>query len=357
MIGPDTLQIERFERTATTIRGRIVARSPGVSVRDFRYDYNADGTLSRIEWIFRPAALDSDTVLNRTAITFANDTAYVETGVGATAQTQWIPAPAPDIAFAGGLAFSMFEYAAQRAPAEPDGSAQLTMYFPAFLGGTQALTLNRVAPDTVIVTARPTGRQRFAFDSAGHVVAIDGSGSALSYLVHRAEDVNIDSLARAFAERGPAGALGTLSPRDTVRATVHGAQFMVDYGRPTRRGRDIFGNIVRWDQIWRVGANQATHFRTERDVVIGGLTVPAGLYTLWVLPAENGRWQLIVNRETGQWGTMYDPSRDLGRIPLTVTRLTEPVEQLTIRLEQRAVGGEFVIEWDTYRAGVPFSPR
>jgi hypothetical protein len=65
-------------------RGRVLARVPGVAVRDFRYDYNADGTLARVEWLTRAADLVSDSVLARTVVTFANDTAYVETGIGAT---------------------------------------------------------------------------------------------------------------------------------------------------------------------------------------------------------------------------------------------------------------------------------
>lgn len=356
-IGADTFQIERSERSGNVIRGRVLARVPAVAVRDFRYDYNADGTVARVEWLTRAADLVSDSVLARTVVTFANDTAYVETGVGDAARTQWIPSPSPDLAFIGGLAYSMFEYAAQRTPPTVSDSAILKIYLPALLGGPQDFHLKRSAPDTVVMSARPMGVFRAAFDSAGHAIAFDGRGSGISYLVHRELDIDIDSIAVAFAARGPAGALGTLSPRDTVRSTVHGAQFMVDYGRPTVRGRQIFGAVVPWERVWRLGANQATHFRTERDVVLGGLTVPAGLYTLWVVPVEGDRWQLIVNRETGQWGTMYDATRDLGRIPLTVTRLTEPVEQLTIRLDQRAVGGEFVIEWDTYRASVPFSPR
>ncbi|HUF65790.1 MAG TPA: DUF2911 domain-containing protein, partial [Gemmatimonadaceae bacterium] len=289
-------------------------------------------------------------------VTFANDTAYIETGTGADASTQWIPARAPDVAWTGVPAYSMFEFAAQRAPKTVGDSVVLAVYFPPALGGVQPFTAKLVATDSVTVHNRNMGTVRVVLDSVGRVLEFDGIGTALNYTVTRVDSVEIDSVAMMFAARDAGGGLGPVSPRDTVTATVHGANFMVEYGRPSVRGREIFGAVVPWGRVWRTGANQATHFSTDRDVVIGGLMVPSGSYTLWTLPTETG-WHLIVNRQTGIWGTRHDPAHDLGRAPLEVRRLTEPVEQLTIRIEPRTVGGALIIAWDTYEASVPFSPR
>jgi hypothetical protein len=127
------------------------------------------------------------------------------------------------------------------------------------------------------------------------------------------------------------------SPRDVARAEVAGATVAVDYGRPFMRGRKIFGGLVPYGQVWRTGANEATAFRTSADLEIGGVRVPAGSYTLYSMLREGsggavGEWTLIINRQTGQWGTEYDQTRDLARIPMRVTRLERPVEQFTVRV-------------------------
>ncbi|HST61893.1 MAG TPA: DUF2911 domain-containing protein, partial [Longimicrobium sp.] len=129
-----------------------------------------------------------------------------------------------------------------------------------------------------------------------------------------------------------------LSPRDTTRfATDDGRRIYVDYGRPFMRGRRIMGGLVPYGRVWRTGANAATTFVTEADLTIGNARVPRGTYTLYSLPTATG-WTLIVNRQTGQWGTQYDPSRDLVRIPMQVSTLRSPVEQFTIALEKGRAG-------------------
>lgn len=355
-IGSDTVSIERYTRTPAEIVGRALTRTPRTLVHDFTYTYFADGTISRIEVLSRlPDTLDTPPV-NRTVITFANDTAYVETGIGESARVQWIPAPRPYVAWAAFPAFSMLEAAAQHAPPTVGDSAIISLYLPPAFGGSQPFIVRRTALASVELWARTMGAIRVNVDDEGRALSFDGTGSALSHIVVRDPEAPFDSLIAAFAARDAGGGLGPVSPRDTARAIVHGANLLIDYGRPSARGREIFGAVVPWGRVWRTGANAATHLTVDRDVVIGALTVPSGRYTLWTLPTESG-WELIVNRQTGQWGTEYNPAFDLGRTRMEVRRLAEPVEQFTIRIEPRQVGGVLVMTWDTYEASVPFSPR
>ena len=144
-----------------------------------------------------------------------------------------------------------------------------------------------------------------------------------------------------------------LSPRDTATQTIGSAHLVVDYGRPSKRRREIFGGLVPYGAVWRTGANEATHFRTDRDLTIGTLRIPRGTYTLWTIPARDG-WTLIVNRETGQWGTDYDKTQDVGRTTMKVATLGAPVEQFTIAIERARNGsGVLTMSWDTTRASVP----
>ena len=162
---------------------------------------------------------------------------------------------------------------------------------------------------------------------------------------------------------GAASLLGTAevleaqraSPMDFARAEIAGHQIEVQYGRPSMRGREVFGGLVPLGQVWRTGANEATHLRTPVDLVIGEIRIPAGEYTLYSIPEEDG-WTLIVNRQTEQWGTAYDESQDLVRLPMQVETLAEPVEQFTITL---GVGeesdGVLVLEWELTRGTLAFN--
>jgi hypothetical protein len=143
------------------------------------------------------------------------------------------------------------------------------------------------------------------------------------------------------------------SPRDTARGTVGGVSVLVDYGRPYKKGRTIFAadGLAPYGRVWRTGANAATTLVTSADLFVGETRVPAGTYTLYTVPAAD-RWQLVINRQTGQWGTDYDQARDLARVPMRVTALGAPVEQFTVAVE----GNALAMRWDTVQASVALRP-
>lgn len=109
------------------------------------------------------------------------------------------------------------------------------------------------------------------------------------------------------------------------------SRIAITYGQPAARGRKVEGGLIPVDTVWRFGANMAATLHTDVDVTLGTLHVPKGDYSLYLLNGSNG-WQLIVNRQTGQWGTDYDATRDLGRTPLTRRTLSEPMESFTVFL-------------------------
>ena len=146
------------------------------------------------------------------------------------------------------------------------------------------------------------------------------------------------------------------SPPGTAELTLNGKKITIEYSRPSMRGRKIVGGLVPYDQVWRTGANEATSLKTEIDLVIGGVNVLQGSYTLYTLPAQNG-WKLIINKQTGQWGTEYDQSQDLARIPMKVEKLPSPVEQFTISLDKTKVGGVLKLDWENTRAWVDLQPK
>ena len=120
------------------------------------------------------------------------------------------------------------------------------------------------------------------------------------------------------------------------------------------RGRKIVGGLVPYGRVWRTGADAATTLTTDAPLNIGGASVPAGKVTLYTLPSAQG-WKLIINKQTGQWGTEYDEKQDLGRIPMTVSKTSAPVEQLTIEIADTPAGGELRLSWENTLAVVPFT--
>lgn len=147
-----------------------------------------------------------------------------------------------------------------------------------------------------------------------------------------------------------------LSPPGAAEFTLNGKKIIVKYSRPLMRGRKIMGELVPYDKVWRTGANEATSFTTEADLVMGGVTILKGSYTLYTLPSANG-WKLIINKQTGQWGTDYDQSQDFARIDMKMERLNDPVEQFTISFAPTPKGGVMKLEWETTRASVEFSEK
>ncbi len=148
------------------------------------------------------------------------------------------------------------------------------------------------------------------------------------------------------------------SPPATAEVNLAGKSVTVHYNAPSARCRTIMGNVVPYGKVWRTGANLATSFKTDADLTIGALHVPAGSYTLFTLPAAPGTpWMLIVNKETGQWGTVYHEAQDRGRTPMHENKLASPQDVMSISFEKTSgastqlhVRWEHVDEWVEVKA-------
>ena len=161
------------------------------------------------------------------------------------------------------------------------------------------------------------------------------------------------TVAQIHAQCMPHGA-NPPSPPAQATTTLNGKPLTIDYCAPSMRGRKIFGGIVPYDHWWRTGANSATTLTTQSSLRIGDLLVPAGTYTLYSLPSEHG-WKLIINKQTGQWGTVYDESKDLGRVKMLEGVLpSAPVETFKIAFEHTEGNKtQLHLLWDTTNVYVP----
>jgi hypothetical protein len=143
------------------------------------------------------------------------------------------------------------------------------------------------------------------------------------------------------------------SPPRTADVSLSGATITIKYSAPSARGRTVFGGLVPYGEVWRTGANAATTLITSSNLQIGDLAVPAGTYTLYSVPAQDG-WKLVVNKQTGQWGTVYTKAQDLGRATMSVGSNTSPVETFDIDFEKTAgAKTELHLKWAGVDASVP----
>jgi hypothetical protein len=343
-LGEDTLAVERYARSATTLESEIILRFPAAR----RVTYTAGlGSLGEV----RSFDLAMDPVVpgplapkpSRGSLWFRGDTAEVSLTLNDS--TRWLkvaarPGSMPLAAFSHALVEQAILHARRigKDSVEFDwvgvGAPQA---YPAYVA--------RKREDSVLVGffhAPAVAR----LDPQGHILALDGRATTAKVEVARVPAIDLERFARSFAAAEEAwGPAGPLSPRDTVRAQIGPAQLMVDYSRPRKRGRVIFGQVVPWRQVWRTGANAATQFSTDAALAMGGQVIPPGQYSLWSIPGTSGA-TLIINRQTGQWGTEYDPQQDLARLALTRTSTAEPVEQFTIAIEPAETGGELRLSWD-----------
>jgi hypothetical protein len=140
-----------------------------------------------------------------------------------------------------------------------------------------------------------------------------------------------------------------LSPPAKAEATLDGKKVTIDYSAPSKRNRVIMGGLVPYGQVWRTGANAATTLTTEADLMIGTLHIPKGTYTIYSIPGEK-EWTLIVNKQTGQWGTSYDAAQDLGRVKMTVAPVKDTVETFVIGIDKA-----LTLTWENTRASVPIA--
>ena len=136
-----------------------------------------------------------------------------------------------------------------------------------------------------------------------------------------------------------------------------GKAIKTDYSSPRLKGRKMIGGVEPYGKVWRNGANEATTFVTSTDLVIGGKSVPAGSYTLFVVPNAD-KWTLIINKKTGEWGIPYKyESDDLARVDMKVASTSSPVENFTISLTPAGGGCTLAMSWENTQASVDISEK
>jgi hypothetical protein len=359
VLGNDTTSVERVTRTGHRIVGDAIGRSPEVTRRHWEAELGPNGVITH--W-----SMDTDIPngpaggqhLHHTATFIDTVTAFTRTTSAGTRSFAYRKSYAETVPW-NAFVYATWELLLDAARRQPDTThARIGQYF--FEGwdeghvGFADIARNPDGSYAISSTGLAgTGTARL--DAQGRLASYSGQGTTYKQEVRRITDVpDIDAIATRFAAAEKrAGVATELSPRDTARATVAGAEITVDYGRPARRGRTLVGDLLAYDQVWRTGANAATQLTTSAPIQLAGVALHPGTYTLWTLPTKGGV-SLIINGQSGQWGTEYRADQDIARRPMTVDSVPGNVERFTIRIEP---AGRLVMEWGTFQWSVPIQRR
>ena len=351
-LGDDTLAVESFRYTPSSFEARVALRVPETVLTVYRGDLDRHGYLvSLTATAFDPRDMGGDdrpAPLARTVYRMVGDSMRVTVEEGGARRELTVAAAPGTLPFID-MVHWPFELALMRLAPEGD-DAEIPM-----LVGRRALPFGfaDLDRDHAVIRHPYRGTMAVSIDALGRILALDAAGTTRKLTVERVEALDVPALARGFAEREDRGAgIGALSGRGEAEGEIGGASVVVDYGVPRKRGREIFGALVPFGEVWRTGANRATHLTTDRDLVVGGTRVPAGSYTLFTIPGPDA-WTLIVSRKTDITGTAYDPAADLARIPMEVRSLPETVEAFTIAVDP---DGWLRLQWDRTEAMVRVRP-
>lgn len=348
-LGADTVAIEQYTRTGNKISGSMVQRN-GAAVVRYTYDmtvgadnrptaaniarFNGDGT---------PVA-NSPT---NTRFTFTADSAIRENVFPDSVQRR---------AFAASKAmvnFPTFVYGPTEVLMALKKSGTSVDSLPAIgLAGNMATTGLVAAGGDTLKLRGGAYAMLLRYDAKGALQSVDGSYTTNKAMATRGtKSFDVAAIAKSMKPTG------VLSVRDEARGSFGaGGIVLIDYGRPMVRERSVWGGtLVPFDSVWRAGANDATHLFTTRTIDIGTMKLAPGMYTLWVQHTKGGTF-LIVNKQTGQWGTQYDPAQDIGRVALTMSPTPSHVEEFTI-VVKALTGNRGAIEmsWGPSMGSVPFT--
>ncbi len=357
-LGTDTTAVERFNRVGTTYKIEQVLRSPRTSWRHTHLALTPAGEIGTIFLMLHQIGGRPDApLLGSTTLTSkGGDTAVVETRQGSSTAARSVPVR-PGLIPSLPQSFLPYELTAMRMRATRADS--MTVALLSTSGDTMPVIVRRLGSDSMTFTL-PFLTYRARVGADGRILSL---AQPLGTSVERVSNVDIEGLAKTWAGLDEQGkGMGPLSPADSVSASVGGAHLTVHYGRPRTRGRTIFGNLLPWDGVWRTGAGDATVFATDRELVVGGVTVPAGRYSLFTLISRAGT-TLIINKETLRngdrlQGTEYDARHDLVRVRMTTDPLAAPVDQFTITLVPRgAQQAELRLQWERRQMTVPIQVK
>ncbi|MFN1835648.1 DUF2911 domain-containing protein [Balneola sp. MJW-20] len=353
-LGEDTLAVEEFEKTENGLEARVILRSPETVFSEYDVTLDDNGGIVEMERSIYSLedGFTGQPAIVQTVRTIA-DSLRVEYMTDNGSRVFMIAHEEGVLPFID-MVHWPYELVLNRA----SEMGQDTLMQPLLSGSRISdFVIADMGQDSMTIRHPSRGVMGVRVNEAGDLMFLDAGLTTRKLKVYRVPSVDMLKIGRDFAASDKEGSpFGQLSSAEAETFSFKDTEFRVEYGSPKKRGRDLFGGIVPWGKRWRTGANRATHFYTSSDLMIGDLEVPAGEYTLFTIPEEDGGIMMI-NTQTGQNGQTYNEDLDLGRVPMSINNKEDSTEDFTIRVEETDTGGAIRLIWGQTVFSVDFTIR
>lgn len=342
-LGNDTLAIERITEMENALQADVVLRSPRISLTSYQISWSPDNKLQEMQAVRYANTFgtfpEGGTTIQQ--IKAEGDSLIMESeGRNGTVRRAMLN----DKSYLPFIDMVHWPYDIAFERAHQSANDSIHQYL---LTGRRAsdFIIHRTADEEYTLRHPSRGVMYVQTNIQGQMTWLDAKETTRKLIVERISALDFEKLTDRYIEIDKQGSpFGTLSPAVESEFTVNSTDFRLTYGSPQKRGRSLFGGIVPYGERWRTGANRASHFSTSSDIYISGNRVPAGEYTLFTIPEEDGG-TLIINKQTGQNGQSYDPSQDLMRVPMMRTDNNDNVEGFTLQVVESNQGGSIEILW------------
>ncbi|HEU0111066.1 MAG TPA: DUF2911 domain-containing protein [Flavisolibacter sp.] len=349
-LGTDTVIVETYNMLPNHLYGKAFLRYPEDQVGIFDFHFYPDGSIKHYSMsLMRP---DSSYVTSAgtQGVYCENDTCtWFASWPGQS--TEYVnKRAAKQMDFIGGWTptLSLIEWNCMRLIRSGKQSLPLTMINDYI--GTRHVAISKGTNDTMIFGGDFLEYTKIKVTPDGQITAYDGTGTPWNYIATKHAPIDVDATAKRMSKKPK---IGIPSPEVKVDFLIANDTIRLSYGRPSKRGRKIFGGIVPFDSVWRTGAGDPTTLTLPYNIYFGKTLVPNGSYSMYTIPRTSG-WTLIFNTDLKQWPTEPDRSKDFALIPLQVKKPAKQTEQFTITIEPSNEGGLLKFIWDETEAYASF---
>lgn len=353
--GNDTAAIETFTLVGNHLMGEALHLYPEPHKKIFRFWYNDDGSLKEYEFRFHhpdnpTLPLKSKTgflpIMSKAA---TNDKVFNSRNVGFNGRESQYIHDIRRLDFVGGWIpiLGQLEWLAQQH--KKTGDRHDLVFINAWLGPYE-MSVYQKSEGELIFDSGITKPISLFLDDEYHIDSIDALGTPWNYEVSRHEPTDLAQYYKQFANKK---VIGDPSPHDQVTKEVAGVNMYFDYGRPSKRGRVIFGNVVPYGQVWRTGAGDVTTWSFDKDLIFDGQRIPKGKYNIYTVP-EKTSWTLIFNIEDQAWGSAHRPAFDKYKVQMKRHPTDSLVEKFTVDFQEKQNGGVIKMSWEGTTASASF---
>ena len=357
MLGKDTMAIQRFEINGDSFRTKVIFKPNGISLIEGSGVFTSNGNLKSMTSKAYKVLATGELLPNQgTTIATTQDSTFIEVQEGGLSKGIKYSGTCIVANDGGIISFYLFPYWGFYSPKDVNDSL-VGNQLSGPTGGKRKLVIRRTSENCLKVGSTLMGSITLTLDKENRLVSMDGTGSSLNITGSVIRNLDFDSLTLAqIDQQMKYGIMPPRTTRDTLVYKNGNLEMTINYWQPSVRNRKIFGSVVPWNRFWRAGANNATEITLNTPLYFNGQKLDSGKYTVFVLPKESpDQWIIMFNKKSGIWGTDYEPSFDVLRIPMKTEVLPTLVEKLLFSVEPTQTGGAIKIEWENTKASVDFS--